>query len=56
MYQLHWISPAFCGQPVPELERYMDTLNSKTSSISKMVKDVNDKINPATAESQQFLI
>jgi len=38
-------------QPVPELERYMDTMNAKIGLVGKLIKDLNDKIQPSTPES-----
>ena len=42
----------FPGQPVPELEKYMDSIVAKQGKITTMVDTINDKVQ-SSAKSQE---
>ncbi len=43
------------GQPLADLERYMDTIAAKSKAIGKMIKDLDEKVH-SSAESTKFLV
>ena len=43
-----------CCQPVPDMEKYMESMQNKLQSMKKAIKDIGEKVKPANAESKQF--